>query len=32
VDKGIRSPDAGKGAPFDVEDFLRQKNERLGRE
>ncbi len=32
VDKGIRSLDAGKGRPFDVEDFLRQKNERDGRE
>lgn len=32
VDKGIRSLDAGKGAPFDVEDFLRRKNERYGRE
>ena len=32
VDKGIRSLDAGKGRPFDVEDFLRHKNERHGRE
>jgi hypothetical protein len=31
VDKGIRSLDAGKGRPFDVEDFLRQKNKRHGR-
>ncbi len=29
VDKGIRSLDAGKGAAFDVEKFLAQKNERL---
>jgi hypothetical protein len=32
VDKGIRSLDAGKGRPFDIEDFLRQKNERHGGE
>jgi hypothetical protein len=32
VDKGICSLDAGKGRPFDIEDFLRQKNERDGRE
>jgi hypothetical protein len=32
VDKGIRSLDAGKGVPFDVESFLRLKNERNGGE
>ena len=32
VDKGIRSLDASKGKPFDVEDFLRHKNEGYGRE
>jgi hypothetical protein len=32
VDKGIRSLDAGKGMPFNVEDFLRQKNKRYGGE
>jgi hypothetical protein len=26
VDKGIRSLDSGAGRPFDVEEFLRQKN------
>jgi hypothetical protein len=31
VDKGLRSLDAGAGTPFDVEDFLRRKNERNGR-
>lgn len=31
IDKGIRSLDAGEGRPLDVEDFLRQKNERHGR-
>lgn len=31
VDKGIRSLDAAKGKPLDVEDFLRQKNEQHGR-
>jgi hypothetical protein len=31
VDKGIRSLDSGDGEPLDVEDFLRQKNERHGR-
>jgi hypothetical protein len=31
VDKGIRSLDAGEGRPVDVEDFLRQENERHGR-
>ena len=31
IDKGIRSLDAGKGKPLDVEDFLRQQNERHGR-
>jgi hypothetical protein len=28
VDKGIRSLDAGEGMPLDVEEFLRQQNER----
>ena len=32
VDKGIRSLDEGKGGPLDVEEFLRGKNERYGRE
>ena len=32
VDQGTRSLDAGKGTRFDVEGFLRQKNERYGRE
>lgn len=31
IDIGIRSLDAGKGKPFDIEDFLRQQNERHGR-
>ena len=31
IDKGIRSLDAGEGRPLDVEDFLRQQNERYGR-
>ncbi|MGP0089225.1 MAG: hypothetical protein ACLPKB_04600 [Xanthobacteraceae bacterium] len=31
VDKGIRSLDAGEGKPLDVEEFLRQQNERYGR-
>jgi Arc/MetJ-type ribon-helix-helix transcriptional regulator len=31
IDKGIRSLDAGEGKPLDVEDFLRQHNERHGR-
>jgi hypothetical protein len=31
IDKGIRSLDAGEGRPFDVEEFLKQKNERHGR-
>jgi len=26
IDKGTRSLDAGEGEPFDVEEFLRQKN------
>jgi transposase len=30
IDKGIRSLDAGEGKPLDIEDFLRQKNERNG--
>ena len=29
--KGIRSLDAGEGKPLDIEDFLRQQNERHGR-
>jgi hypothetical protein len=31
IDKGIRSLDAGEGKPLDVEDFLREQNERHGR-
>ena len=31
IDKGIRSLDAGEGKPLDIEDFLRQQNERHGR-
>jgi Arc/MetJ-type ribon-helix-helix transcriptional regulator len=31
IDKGIRSLDAGEGKPLDVEDFLRQLNERHSR-
>jgi hypothetical protein len=31
VDKGVRSLDQGEGRPLDVEDFLREKNERDGR-
>ena len=31
VDKGIRSLDAGEGRPLDIEEFLRQVNERDGR-
>ena len=31
IDKGIRSLDAGEGKPLDLEDFLRQVNERHGR-
>jgi Arc/MetJ-type ribon-helix-helix transcriptional regulator len=31
IDKGIRSLDAGEGKPLDVEDFLRDMNERHGR-
>jgi Arc/MetJ-type ribon-helix-helix transcriptional regulator len=31
IDKGIRSLEAGKGEPLDVEDFLRRQNERHGR-
>jgi hypothetical protein len=30
VDSGISSLDAGKGEPLDVEEFLRQKNQRHG--
>jgi hypothetical protein len=30
IDKGIHSLDAGEGRPLDVEDFLRQQNERHG--
>jgi hypothetical protein len=30
VEKGIRSLDAGEGAPLDFEGFLRQKNEQHG--
>jgi hypothetical protein len=28
IDKGIRSLDAGEGSPLDIEDFIRQANER----
>ena len=28
IDRGTRSLDAGDGAPLDIEEFLRQKNER----
>jgi hypothetical protein len=31
IDKGIRSLDAGEGKPLNVENFLRQLNERHGR-
>jgi hypothetical protein len=30
IDKGMRSLDAGEGKPLDIEEFLRQKNERHG--
>ena len=30
VDKGIRSLDQGEGRPLDVEQFLREKNQRYG--
>jgi hypothetical protein len=30
IDKGTRSLDAGEGEPFDVEEFLRQKNKQHG--
>ena len=28
IDKGIRSLDAGAGAPLDIEDFIRERNGR----
>ena len=31
IDKGIRSLDAGEGKPLDIEEFIRQLNERHGR-
>jgi Arc/MetJ-type ribon-helix-helix transcriptional regulator len=31
IDKGIRSLDAGEGKPLDLDEFLRQVNERHGR-
>ncbi len=31
IDKGVRSLDAGDGKPLDIEDFLRQQNERYDR-
>lgn len=31
IDKGIRSLDAGEGKPLDIEEFIRQSNERHGR-
>jgi hypothetical protein len=30
IDKGIRSLDAGRGTPLDIETFLREMNERHG--
>lgn len=30
VDKGVRSLDAGDGAPLDIEEFLQQKNKPYG--
>lgn len=30
IDKGIRSLDRGEGRSFDVEEFLREKNQRHG--
>ena len=32
IDKGIRSLDAGKGSPLDMENFLRRKNSGRGGE
>jgi hypothetical protein len=29
IDQGIRSLDAGEGRPLDIEEFLRQANERV---
>ena len=31
IDKGIRSLDAGKGTPLDIEEFLKEQNARDGR-
>ena len=31
IDAGVRSLDAGAGKPLDIEEFLRQANERDGR-
>lgn len=31
IDRGIRSLDAGKGKPLDIEHFIRKTNERHGR-
>jgi hypothetical protein len=30
IDKGIKSLDAGEGKPLDIEEFIRQSNERHG--
>jgi hypothetical protein len=31
LDRGIRSLDTGKGAPLDIEEFVREANEKHGR-
>ena len=31
VDEGVRSLDAGEGRPLDIEEFIREQNERHGR-
>src|SRR6266852_5759218 len=31
IDKGVRSLDGGEGKPLEIEEFLRQQNERYGR-
>ncbi len=31
IDKGIRSLDAGEGAPLDIEEFIRDMNDKHGR-
>lgn len=30
IDKGLRSLDAGKGRPLDIEEFVREQNDRYG--